>query len=428
VTGDERDKRRRSPFGFTFVAPLALGATLNPINSTMLSTAIVPIAESLHIGIADAGWLIAALYLTTAVAQPTMGRLVDLLGPRRIYLMSLFLVAAAGVCGGLASSLIGLVAVRVLLGVGTSGAYPAAMRIFRIRADETGSKPPRVAMGILSLSALSMTAVGPLLGGVLTSAFGWQSIFTVNVPLALLAVLLVLLWTPKDRPQGGSFARLMEDVDLIGIALFAVFLLSLMTFLMNLKSGPLRLALSGAAVSGAALVVHSRRRRQPFIDVRMLARNRPLTMTYLRAGAVAMIVFSVYYGFAQWLQGAAGFSSAAAGFVTLPMSVVAAASSLTGVRTKGLRAPFLVSIGAALAGCICLLFVDSGSPIWMVAAAMTFFGVPLVTFSTATQAAVYIQAPAEEIGAAAGLQRTAQYIGAVAAASLLASLYGHLPP
>jgi hypothetical protein len=68
VTGDERDKRRRSPFGFTFVAPLALGATLNPINSTMLSTAIVPIAESLHIGIADAGWLIAALYLTTAVA------------------------------------------------------------------------------------------------------------------------------------------------------------------------------------------------------------------------------------------------------------------------------------------------------------------------------------------------------------------------
>ena len=58
---------------------------------------------------------------------------------------------------------------------------------------------------------------------------------------------------------------------------------------------PLWLALAGAVVFSVALVVHSRRRRQPFIDVRMLARNRPLTMTYLRAAAISMIVFSVYY-------------------------------------------------------------------------------------------------------------------------------------
>ena len=424
MTASEGSRRGRSPFGFTFIAPLALGATLNPINSTMLSTALVPIAESLHADIAETGWLIAVLYLTTAVAQPSLGRLVDLLGPRRVYLGSLFLVAAAGIFGQWASSLAGLVAVRVLLGVGTSGAYPAAMRIFRERADATASEPPRFAMAVLTLAALSTTAVGPVIGGVLTSAFGWQSIFTVNVPLALLAVLLILLWTPRDRMPAGGFARLIEDIDLVGVALFAAFLLSLMTFLMKLKSGPLWLALAGAVVFSVALVVHSRRRRQPFIDVRMLARNRPLTMTYLRAAAISMIVFSVYYGFAQWLQSAAGFSSAAAGLVTLPMSLLAAGSSLTGVRTKGLRTPFLISTGAALAGCVGLLFVDSASPVWVVVAAITLFGLPLGAFSTATQAAVYLQAPAEEIGTAAGLQRTAQYIGAIAAASLLASIYG----
>ena len=424
MSRDKASRRNGSPFGFTFIAPLVLGSVLNPINSTMLATALVPIAESLGSDIAATGWLIAALYLTTAVAQPTLGRMVDLLGARRVFLASLGLVAAAGLCGQFASTLAGLVAVRILLGVGTSGAYPAAMRILRERGEATGSKPPRFVFGVMTLSAFSTTAVGPVIGGLLVSAFGWQSIFTINVPLALIAALSILIWTPHDRAPAHTFARLMKDIDPPGIALFAAFLLSLMAFLMNLKNGPLWLALAGSVVFGAALVWHSLRRPQPFLDVRMLARNWPLTMTYLRAAAIAIIVFSVYYGFAQWLQSAVGYSSAGAGLVTLPMSVVAAAASLTGARTKGLRGPFLVSVGAALAGNLGLLFVDGASPLWMIVTAITLFGVTLGTFSIATQAAVYIQAPAEEIGTAAGLQRTAQYIGAIAAASLLASIYG----
>ncbi len=424
MTGETADGRSPAPFGFKFMAPLALGATLNPINSTMLSTALVPIAQSLDASVAETGWLIAGLYLTTAIAQSTMGRLVDLFGPRRIYLMSLFFVAAAGVSARLASSLTGLVMVRVLLGIGTSGAYPAAMRIFRTQADRIGSKPPRVAMGVLTMAAISTTATGPVLGGILTDAFGWHAIFTVNAPLALLAAILILLWLPKDHQARASFARLMEEVDWIGVGLFAAFLLSLMVFLMNLKDHPLWPALLGAAVFGAALVAYSRRRPQPFIDVPMLVRNRPLAVTYLRAAAVSLIVFSVYYGFAQWLQTALGFSSAKAGLVTLPMSVVAAVSSLTGVRSKGLRTPFAISIGAALAGYIGLFVVDSTTSVWVLVIVFTCFGVPLGTFSVATQAAVYIQAPAEEIGMAAGLQRTAQYIGAMSAAALLALIYG----
>lgn len=413
-----------TPFGFKFIAPLALGSTLNPINSTMLATALVPIAESFHASTSQTGWLIGSLYLTTAVAQPTMGRLVDLFGPRRIYLISLLFVGVAGILGQLAWSLPELVLVRVLLGLGTSGAYPSAMRIFREEADRLGSEPPRVAMGVLSLAAISTMAAGPVIGGVLTGAFGWHSIFTVNLPLALLTIVLVLLWVPKDEPHAGNFARLGEDVDLAGIGLFTIFLLSLMAFLMNLKSRPLWLALACAAIFGAALAAHSLRRRQPFIDIRMLARNLPLTVTYLRASAVMMIVYTVFYGFAQWLESAVGFSSAKAGLATLPLSAVAAVSSLTGVRTKGLRAPFLISIGAALVGCICLFLIDSRTPVWMISAAVMFFGVPMGMFSTATQAAVYIQAPADAIGTAAGLQRTAQYIGSIAAASLLALMYG----
>jgi MFS family permease len=263
------------------MAALALGAMLNPINSTTLSMALLPIAESLRASVAETGWLIAGLYLTTAIAPPIMGQLVHLFGPRRIFLMSLFFVAVAGVFGQKASSLTGLVIVRVLFGIGTSAAYPAAMRIFRVQAERTGSKPPCLA--VLPLAAISTTAAGPLIGGVLTSAFGWHSIFTVNLPLALLTALLILLWTPKDQPRTQSFARSFEGVDLTGIKLFTIFLVSLMAFLMKLKDRPLRLALLSAAVFGGALIIHSLRRTQPFIDVRMLASNRPLTATYLRA-------------------------------------------------------------------------------------------------------------------------------------------------
>ena len=416
-------RRRPADFGFRFVAPLALGSTLNPVNSTMISTALVPIAVDFHASVAQTGWLIAGLYLASAIAQPTMGRLADLYGPRRIYLFSLVLVAIAGLLGDFVPSLGGLVFVRVLLGIGTSGAYPSAMRIFRVQADRLGCAPPRTAMGVLSMSALSMSAIGPFLGGVLTSGFGWHSIFTVNIPLALGTIALVLLWVPKDQGPAESMSRLVEEVDLIGIALFAGFLLSLMVFLLNLDR-PIWLALAVAVLLCASLVAHSRRLLKPFIDVRMLARNRPLAVTYFRAGLVLMMVYCVLYGFAQWLESAAGFSEEKAGLVTLPMSIVAAASSLVGTRTKTIRTPFLISIGATLIGCIGLIFVTSATPVWLIAIAVIFFALPQGMFSTATQAAIYMQSPAEEIGTAAGLQRTAQYVGAIAATSLLAIMYG----
>ena len=214
-----------------------------------------------------------------------------------------------------------------------------------------------------------------------------------------------------------------EELDLPGIGLFAAFLLSLMIFLMHLER-PLWTALLGAVVSGGALVVHSLRTRLPFIDVRMLARNGALSLTYLRTGVLLMIVYCIIYGFAQWLESGAGYTSSQAGLMMLPVSVVGALSSLAGGRTQGIRAPVLVSMGAAVLGCVCLLFVDHATPAWLVAGVVMLFGLPQGVFSTATQALIYIQAPADAIGTAAGLQRTAGYIGAIAATSLLALMYG----
>jgi MFS family permease len=414
---------RKNAFGFTFVAPLALGSCLNPINSTMIATALVPIEGSLRASAAEAGWLIAALYLASAIAQPTMGRLADLFGPRRVLLCALSLVALSGIVGWFSTSLAVLLVSRVLLGIGTSGAYPAAMRIFRVQADRLGIPPPRAAMSVLTLAAISTMAIGPLLGGVLTGAFGWHAIFTVNLPLSLLTAILVFLWTPKDAAQAITFARVLKELDVIGLALFGATLFGLMSFLMHLAH-PLWWVLAITIGLCIALVRYSLRRPEPFLDVRMLARNTPLVVTYLRACTLATIIYCMIYGFSQWLESAEGFSSAAAGAIMLPMSIAAGASSFLGGRTQGIRIPFIVSIGFMVIACGALGLVSFGASAWVIAAAAVLFGFPQGMFSVSTQAAVYIQAPANEIGAAAGLQRTAFYLGAIIAASVLGLVYG----
>jgi MFS family permease len=417
---------QRSHFGFCFVAPLALGSTLNPINSTMISTALTPIAMAFNATVAQTGWLIAGLYLTSAIAQPTMGRLADLFGPRRIYLISLVVVALAGVAGTLAPTLTLLVGARVLLGVGTSGAYPSAMRIFRSQADRRAMAPPRLAMAVLSFAGIATTALGPVLGGLITGSFGWHAIFTVNVPLALLTAGLVVLWVPKDTPHAATFRQLVQEIDLLGIVLFGAALTCLMIFLLNLDH-PLWWMLPISATFWAIFTGHSLKRRQPFIDVRMLARNVPLTITFLRVSLFLTITYCILYGFAQWLESSAHYSASRAGLMTLPMSILAGICSLLAARTKGLRPPFVIAAIGGLLGCVCLMFVHADTPAWFMATAAMFFGVPMGMASTTTQAAIYLQDPAAEMGTAAGLQRTFTYVGAIAATSLLGILFGHKP-
>lgn len=412
----------KESIGARVLTPLALGAALNPVNSTMISTALGPIRGHFHATVAQAGWLIAGLYLASAVAQPMMGRLADLYGARRIYMVGLLLVAVAGAQGMWAGSLLSLVASRVLLGIGTSAAYPSAMKILRTESARRGFRTPRVALGIMTLASITISAIGPTLGGVLTDWAGWPSIFAVNIPLAGLALAMTLAWLPADAPIHRT-SNAWSEVDWLGIMMFTGALLSLMIFLMHLQQ-PEWWILALSATLFVVLVAHSRRKKSPFIDVRMLVANKPLSATYIRNAAMSMMVYSVLYGFAQWLESGPGFSSTQAGLVTLPMSIIAGVCAILGARTKGIRAPMLFGIGAMLTGSLVMTWVHSASSVWLLAVAVSFFGFAQGFCFTSIQAAVYVQAPAQEMGTAAGLQRTSQYVGAIAASTVLGLVYG----
>lgn len=411
-------------FGARLMTPLLLGSLLNPVNSTMIATALVVIGRGFGVGAADTAWLVASLYLASAVAQPTMGRLADLLGPRRVFLSGLVLVAVAGVVGTVAPAFGWLVVSRALLGVGTSAAYPCAMALLRAEGERLDTQVPRTVLARLSLAALGSAAVGPVLGGLLAATAGWRAIFAVNVPVSLAGLGLALLWLPADAPRDARRTRRPgSSVDTLGILLFGGSLTTAMLFLMELAH-PRWPLLAPCALLTAAFVWWQLRRPEPFLDLRVLARHRPLVLTYLRHGLTYLVIYCVMYGFAQWLEESHGFSSFRSGLVMLPMSLAAAVCSLLGARTRGIRGPLTLAAVLLLAGAGTLALAHGSTPLPALLLASVLFGLPQGLAGTSNQAAVSRQAPTGGVGAAAGLQRTSQYMGAITASSLLALFYG----
>ncbi|RPE36912.1 MFS transporter [Kitasatospora cineracea] len=427
------------------VPPMVLGSVLNPINSTIIAVALVPIGAALGASPAQTAWLVSALYLATALGQPVVGRLIDLFGPRRLFLASTSLVGVAGVVGTLAPDLGTLIAARVVLGFGTCAGYPAAMALLRAEARRTGQGSPAGVLTLLAVANQTVAVIGPLLGGLLTGLGGWRSTFALNIPLSLLAVTLGALRLPKQLPK-----QLPEDlskdlskdlpkqekqerssdapgplhrIDLPGMALFAALLLSLLLFLMHPHADrwylpPLTLA---AAV---AFTVRERRAAHPFIDVKVLGGNTPLLATYARALAAYVVAYAFLYGFAQWTEEGFGLSPLQAGLVQAPTFLVGIGVSVLAGRRGGIRAMLLTGAVGQIAACLLMLALGGHSPLWELLVLAVVFGIPQGANGLALQNSVFLQSDPARTGSSAGLLRTFAYLGSMVAAAATAAAYG----
>jgi MFS family permease len=421
-------RRRSGPrpedigFGRRFVAATSFGSVLNPINSSIIAVALVSIAHAFGVGTNAATWLVSALYLATAIGQPTMGRLADLIGPRRVYLAGTAAVAAGGLLGYLGWSLGSLIAARIVIGFGTSAAYPAAMTMVRRQARRLHTETPGGVLGALAVAGQATMAVGPPLGGVLIAVGGWRLTFLINVPLAVVGIAAVLAWLPADD-QEVRLASARRELDPPGLVLFAAALTGLLLFLMSLAS-PRWWLLGLTAVLLAALTARELRTQTPFLDVRMLARNRALTTTYVRFGVTMLITYGFIYGWTPWLEESAGLSAANAGLQMVPSFVVAAVVSALAARRNRVW-PLLVAGAAALAaGSASLLLLTGRSPLWLLLVISVVFGAQNGLNVVTNQTAMYAQAPADSTGTAAGILRTFMYLGAIASASLISLSFG----
>jgi predicted MFS family arabinose efflux permease len=414
----------RKPFGWRFIAPLLLGSSLNPINSSMIATGLVGIGVDFHTGPGETASLISVLYLCSAVMQPTMGKLSTLFGPRRVFIAGVVILLIGGAIGTAAPAFGFLLLSRALIGVGTSAGYPTAMALVRQRADRLGTGVPGRVLGNFSIASQITVVFGLPLGGVLAGAFGWRALFFVNVPLALITLAFTLFGVPKDeRVARQGRGHLLTAIDIPGILLFAGTIVSLLIFLSALAA-PMWWLVAIAVVLAAALYYWERRASKPLIDFRMLGRNRPLQRTYLRQSLVALGIYTALYGTSQWMEQSAHLSASAVGLILLPLSGLSIVISRVVSNRGWVKWPLLLSgVALIVTGGVMLLITHESSVIMLIGMSL-LFGFANGFSGFANQAALYIQTPSDEIAVASGLYRTFGYFGAIFSSSLIGIAFG----
>ena len=405
--------------------PLILGSVLNPVNSSMIAVALVPIGTAFGAPPSQTVWLVSSLYLATAIGQPVVGRLVDRFGPRRLYLFATTLVGVAGLVGLLAPSLPVLVLARVLLGIGTCAGYPSAMYLIRSESERTGHDSPGSVLTALSIANQTVAVIGPTIGGLLIDVGGWRSIFAVNVPLSLACLVLGGIRLPRRTVLDERAAEhSVRGLDLPGMALFAVMLGALMAFLMR-PSVPHLLLLAIAVVAAGALTWRELRTHDPFLDVRVLRGSAALLATLARQLLAGTTMYAFLYGYTQWLEDGRGLSASTAGLLLLPMSGVAIVATLVSGRRGTVWGNLVVAGLLLVVGDAALLLLGPGTPLAVLVALAVVVGIPQGITSLANQTALYHQADPTRMGSSAGLLRTSMYLGAILASAAVGVFFPH---
>ncbi|WP_332761427.1 MFS transporter [Pseudarthrobacter sp.] len=409
------------------IAALSLGTSLNPLNSSMIAVALVVLREDFALDVATVTWVITSFYLASAAGQPLMGRLADRFGPRRLFTFGMALVAVTCALAPFAPNFALVCVARALMAVGTATAYPSAV-VMVTELSRLAKLPSTRPLGRIQMANTSAAAVGPVVGGLLVSLLGWQALFAVNVPLALLALIVVHRAAPADAGrETGKLSTLIRDSDIPGILAFVTSLMLAMMALLNVMPGYRWWLLGAATVIAALFAWRELRFRPPFLDLRLLGRNRPLLLVYLVFVVFSGVYYFAFFGLPQLLQEAGHYDAGLVGLLMFPlaaMSVLVTPVTVRLIERFGVRS-------VLIAGALILLVASGGLgaltlSLWppLVFVLTALLGVPYGVVSTASNQGLYVSARPEERGVAAGIFQTCRYLGAIAATVLIGVLYG----
>ena len=403
------------------LAATALGSALAFIDTSVVIVALPTIERDLGLGFTGQQWVVLSYSVALAALYLVAGATGDRFGRRRMFVWGIVGFAAASALAGAAPNESLLVAARALQGV--AGAFLTTNSLALLRA--VYGRDAGRAIGLWTALTSAAIVVGPPVGGALVEWASWRWIFFINLPLAAIAITLVVSCRPPRSSE-----REQQPFDLLGATLAAIGF-GFLTFglVQGQESGYARvswaLALGVAAL--LAFPIHERRTRAPMLPLELFSR-RP----FLAANVETLLVYGALGGFlfffTIFLQ-FIGFSAFEAGLINLPVSVVIIALSPTLGRRADARGPKrLLTVGPLLtaAGMACLIGVSEQSDFWVYGPpGLLLFALGLAHVVAPITSTALATAPPSLSGIAAGVNQTVSRVGnlvAVAIAGLVVAL------
>ena len=403
---------------------LAMTQFVIVIDASIVNVALPSIGAALHFSRVDLSWVVNAYTLTFGGFLLLGGRLSDLLGRRRMFMVGLIVFSLASLAGGLAQSEAWLITARAIQGLGAAIVSPAALSIITNTFSE-GAERNR-ALGVWGAVAGAGGAAGVLLGGLLTSGLSWRWVLFVNVPIGLIAALLAPRILDESRSEDGTEGFDVPGAVTVtaGLALLVYAVVEAVSVGWGSTTTLLRLA--GAALLLVAFVVIELRQRHPLMPFTIF-RLRTLRGADIVGLLVGMSLFSMFFFISLYLQEVLHFSPIQAGLSYLPLSIgiILSAGAASALVTRiGFKPTLIAGLLLIAVGLVWFSRVrpTGGTFLGDVLGPSILAAVGLgLSFVPITIAAVTDVKP-HEAGLASGLINTSQQVGGALGLAILATV------
>jgi EmrB/QacA subfamily drug resistance transporter len=392
------------------------------LDITIVNVALPDIERGFHAALSDLQWVIDAYALTLAAFLLTAGSLADLYGRRKLFAAGIVIFTAGSLACALATGSLFLEIARGFQGVG--GAIMFATSLALLAQAFQGGKDRGIAFGAFGAITGVAVAIGPVLGGALTSGASWRWIFYVNVPIGILALLVTLLRVDESRDPNAT------RTDWIGFLTFSSALAALVYGLIESStnswdSATVSGSLTAAALLLAAFLVAERLQTEPMLDLRLL-RVPTFDGGLAAAWAISASIFSLLTFLVLYLQNELGYSALATGIRFLPLTgAIFATAGIAGRLSTNVPKRLLIAPGFALIGTGLLLMRGlTPSSSWthlLTGMILAGVGAGLVSVPLISTAVGVVE-PARA-GMASGINNTLRQVGIATGVAVLGSLF-----
>ncbi len=401
-----------------------LGLFILMLDSTIVSLALPRIRRELEMSSASLQWVMNGYLLTIAVLVVTAGRLGDMVGRKRVFLIGMAVFAVGSVVSATAQSDTAIIAGRVVQGVGGAALISLSLAI---TCDAFPGERQAQAIGIWTAVSSIALAIGPAVGGLLVEA-DWRLIFWINLPIAAAGVAITLVAARESRdPAAGT------RLDVPGLLTLSAGMTALVLALIEGRdwgwSSPETLGLAAAgALSIVAFWFVEHRVSNPIVEFGLF-RNGP----YFGATAAAFTLVGAYWSLMffepQYLQDVLGYGPVEAGLLILPITVpMIAISPFAGplIARFGPRALMTVGMACAAAGLVQLSRIDAGSGYLDLLPGFTLFGIALGLVYAPMSSAAMAAMPPTKAGIAAGVLAMNRVLAGAVALAATGAVFGSL--